>query len=317
MGAVLTRISPPSFKPERDIPDQTGKVIIVTGGNTGIGYETVKQLLLKNATVYLAARSAEKAAAAIARLKTETNGREAVFLELDLADLPSVKKSAQTFLAREEKLHVLINNAGVMNCPTDMLTNQGYDMQFGTNVIGHYLFTTLLLPALRKAATDTVPARAIHVSSAGHMLAPGRGIEFASITGSKERDRWVKAKGGFLAPWWLYGQSKLGNIYLANYFAKTYPDVLVSCSLHPGVIRSELQRHSAGWMQVIGNGIFYPTPLGALTQLWGATIATPAQVTGQYLVPWGRVATPDKRARDVKMEDEMIVFVKDAVKEYI
>ncbi|KAJ7051102.1 NAD(P)-binding protein [Mycena amicta] len=286
MGVVLARISPPSFKPERDIPDLTGKVILVTGGNTGIGYETVKQLLLKNATVYLAARSPEKAGSAIERLKGETNGKDAVFLELDLADLKNVRKAAETFLEKEEKLDILINNAGVMNCATDLLTKQGYDMQFGTNVIGHYLLTTLLLPALRKAATDTVPARVIHVSSGAHPLAPGRGVEFASIKDSPEREAWR-----------LYGQSKIGNIFLGNYFAKTYPDFLVSCSLHPGAIRSELQR------------------MGALTQLWGATVATPAQVTGQYLMPWGRVAKPDKRAFDTKLEEEVIAYVKEAVKD--
>ncbi|KAF7303475.1 Short-chain dehydrogenase/reductase family protein [Mycena indigotica] len=316
MGGVLARLSPPSFQPARDIPDQTGKVILVTGGNTGIGYETVKQLLLKNATVYLAARSPEKAAIAIAQLKAETNGKEAVFLQLDLADLPSVKKAAEAFLAQEEKLDVLINNAGVMVCPPGELTKQGYDMQFGTNVIGHYLFTTLLLPALRKAATDTVPARALQVSSAGHAFAAGRGIDFTTMKGSAERDTWIKAKGSFMGPWRLYGQSKLGNIYIANYFAKTYPDFLVSCSLHPGSIKSDLQRHM-GWLRTMTDGLLYPTPFGALTQLWGATVATPGQITGQYLVPWGSVGKPDKRATDTKMEEEMIAFVKEAVKEYV
>ncbi|KAJ7053061.1 hypothetical protein C8F01DRAFT_1168813 [Mycena amicta] len=315
MGVVLARISPPSFKPERDIPDLTGKVILVTGGNTGIGYETVKQLLLKNATVYLAARSPEKAGSAIERLKGETNGKAAVFLELDLADLKNVRKAAETFLEKEEKLDILINNAGVMNCPTDLLTKQGYDMQFGTNVIGHYFLTTLLLPALRKAATDTVPARVIHVSSGAHPLAPGRGVEFASIKDSPEREAWLKSKTKLLVSWRLYGQSKIGNIFLGNHFAKTYPDFLVSCSLHPGGIRSELQRHVAGWMQIAGNFFLFPTPMGALTQLWGATVATPSQVTGQYLVPWGRVAKPDKRAFDTKLEEEVIAYVKDAVKD--
>ncbi|KAJ7051079.1 hypothetical protein C8F01DRAFT_1067277 [Mycena amicta] len=307
MGGVLARLSPPSFKPERDMPDLTGKVTIVTGGNTGIGYETIKQLLLKNATVYLAARSPQKASAAIARLERETKGKTAVFLELDLADLKSVRKAAERFLEKEEKLDILFNNAGVASCPTDMLTKQGYDLQFGTNVIGHYLLTTLLLPALRNASTDTVPARVIHTASEAHKLAPGRGVEFESIKDAPERTEWLKRQR-------LYGQSKLANIFVANHFAKTYPDILVSCSVHPGLIQSELGRYVLGWMQVAANYVIYPTPLGALTQLWGGTVATPAQITGQYLQPWGFVGAPEARALDAKLEAEVIAYVQEAVK---
>ncbi|KAF7296233.1 Short-chain dehydrogenase/reductase family protein [Mycena chlorophos] len=356
MGGILERISPPKFNPERDIPDLTGKVIIVTGGNTGIGYETVKQLLLKNAKVYLAARSAEKANTAIEALRAETSSKgTAVFLALDLSDLESVKKAAAEFLEKDAKLDVLINNAcvfapsffhaigpqlrrrGVMNSPRRHAHEAGLrspcvfgefrsnlqlshlTTEFGTNVIGHYLFTTLLLPALRSASTETIPARVVHVSSAAHPFAPGRGIEFVSIKDGEERNAWVKKNEGFMLPWRLYGQSKIGNIYLGNYFARTYPEFLVSCSLHPGAIRSELGRHTAGVAGVL-NSVFSfalkPTPMGAITQLWAATVAAPSEITGQYLVPWGRVAKPDKRALDEKLEEEMIVYVKEVVRDY-
>ncbi|KAJ7486352.1 NAD-P-binding protein [Mycena galericulata] len=304
MGGTLARMFPPTFKPERDIPDLTGKVTLVTGGNTGIGYETVKQLLLKNAKVYLAARSPDKAAAAIKRLEGETKNT-AIFLQLDLADLPSVRKAAESFLAQESKLDLLFNNGGVMISPTDQLTAQGYDLQFGTNVIGHFFLTELLLPALTKSYEESkVPARVLNTSSAGHQFAPGTGIDFATLKGGPERD----AK--------LYGESKIGNIYVSNYFAKTHSDVLVSCALHPGGIKTELQRHAAGWMQILGNAFLYPAPMGAYTQLWGATIATPAQITGQYLVPWGKVGKVDKRANDTKVEDEVIKYIKEQVKGY-
>ncbi|KAJ6518109.1 NAD(P)-binding protein [Mycena vitilis] len=314
MGSLFARISPPSFRPERDTPDLSGKIIIVTGGNTGIGYETVKQLLLKNAKVYLAARSPEKAAGAIQRLEEETK-RTAIFLHLDLADLPSVRKAAETFLAQDSKLDILFNNGGVMISPPEMLTAQNHDLQFGTNVIGHFFFTELLLPALAKSYEQTtVPARVVHTSSNGHQFAPGIGMEFESLKGGAERDAWVKQKGSFKAPWALYGESKMGNLFISNYFARAHKDVLVSCGLHPGGIKTELQRHSAGWMQVMSNALLYPAPMGALTQLWAATIAPPEQVTGKYLVPWGKVGKPDKRLSNQKLEDEVIAYVKEQIK---
>ncbi|KAJ7501830.1 NAD-P-binding protein [Mycena galericulata] len=308
MASTLARMFPPKFLPERDIPDLTGKVALVTGGNTGIGYETVKQLLLKNAKVYLAARSPEKAAAAIKRLESETKNT-AIFIQLDLADLPSVRKAAESFLAQESKLDLLFNNGGVMISPTDQLTAQGYDLQFGTNVIGHFFLTELLLPALTDSYEESgVPARIINTSSAGHQFAPGEGIDFVSLKGGPERDAWLKKK--------LYGESKIGNIYVSNYFAKTYSDVLVSCALHPGAIKTELQRHASGWLQVTGNALSYPAPMGAYTQLWGATIATPAQINGQYLVPWGKVGKADKRTTNTKMEETVINYIKDQIKRF-
>ncbi|KAF7374122.1 Short-chain dehydrogenase/reductase family protein [Mycena sanguinolenta] len=218
-------------------------IILVTGGNTGIGYETVKQLLLKNAKVYLAARSADKATAAIKRLETETRKPPAIFLQLDLADLHSVRRAAETFLAQETRLDILFNNGGVMTSFPEQLTAQNHDLQFGTNVIGHFFLTELLLPALARSYQETqVPARIINTSSAGHIFAPGNGMDFVSLKGGSERDAWVKKKGGFFAPWQLYGESKIGNIFVSNYFARTYSDVLVSCALHPGGIKTELQR---------------------------------------------------------------------------
>ncbi|KAJ7610505.1 hypothetical protein FB45DRAFT_334297, partial [Roridomyces roridus] len=210
--------------------------------NTGIGYEIAKQLLLKNAKVYLAARSADKAALAIKRLEAETN-KAAIFLPLDLGDLPSMRKAAEQFLAQEEKLDILFNNAGVMNCPPAMITAQGYDLQFGTNVIGHWLLTELLLPALKKSYEQNQSlARIINISSSGHLWAPGSGIDFVSLKASLDRDAWVKEQGNLTAGWRLYAQSKIGNIYISNHWAKTHSDVLVSCAVHPGAIWTEISR---------------------------------------------------------------------------
>ncbi|KAJ7679459.1 hypothetical protein DFH06DRAFT_974876 [Mycena polygramma] len=291
---------PHSFQPERDMPDLSGKIILVTGGNAGIGYETVKQLLLKNAKVYLAARSPERAAAAIKRLEDETK-RMAIFIQLDLSDLPSVRRAADAFLAQESRLDILFNNGGVMTSDPVPLTAQNHDLQFGTNVIGHFFLTELLLPALARSYQETrVPARIVHTSSIGHIFAPGNGIDFVTLKGGPERD--ARA---------LYGQSKMGNIFVSNYFAKTHSDVLVSCAVHPGGIKTELQRNSVGWVKFLANALLYPAPMGAYAQLWGGTVATPARINGEYLVPWGKVGRADTRTANQKLEDEVIAYIRE------
>ncbi|KAF7343514.1 Short-chain dehydrogenase/reductase family protein [Mycena sanguinolenta] len=317
MASLFARFSPPHFRPERDMPDLSGKIALVTGGNTGIGYETVEQLLLKNAKVYLAARSGQKANAAIERLEAETKKR-AILLQLDLADLRSVRKAAEAFLAQESRLDLLFNNGGVMISPPEMLTAQGHDLQFGTNCIGHFFLTELLLPALLQSHADTgTRARVMHTSSIGHTFAPGRGIEFESLKGGEERDEWVKSAGGTMGPWRLYGESKLGNILVSNYFAREYGDKIVSSALHPGSIRSELNRHASALLQIISNTFFkFPAPMGAYTQLWGATVADADSINGQYLIPWGKIGKTDPRAGDRALEDEVIAHVKEQVKEF-
>ncbi|KAF7332842.1 Short-chain dehydrogenase/reductase family protein [Mycena venus] len=192
---------------------------------------------------YTSARDQQKkGAAAIKSLEKET-GNSAIFLQLDLADLPSVRAAAETFLSHESRLDILFNNGGVMMCPTDQLTAQNHDLQFGTDVIGHFFFTELLLPALTKSYEETqVPARVIHTSSAGHAFAPGNGIDFVSLKGGPERDAWVNKKGNLMSRAALYGESKIGNIIISNYFAKTHSAVLVSCAL-PGTFEHSSGKH--------------------------------------------------------------------------
>ncbi|KAJ7339066.1 NAD(P)-binding protein [Mycena albidolilacea] len=314
MASIAAYLFPPRFLPERDMPDLSGKIALVTGGNTGIGYHTVKQLLLKNAKVYLAARSPDKAAAAIKRLEEETKGKKAIFLKLDLADLSSVRKATEGFLALESRLDLLFNNGGVMISPPEMLTAQGHDLQFGTNCIGHFFFTELLLPVLLKTHAETgTRARIMHTSSIGHQFAPGRGFELVSLKGGPERDAWVKKAGTTMGPWRLYGESKLGNILVANYFARAHGDKIVSFSLHPGGIKTELGRHGGTLLQVAGNLFAYPAPMGAHTQLWGATIPEEDEVQGKYLVPWGKIGKVDPRASDRAQEDEVIAYVREQI----
>ncbi|KAG6808463.1 hypothetical protein H0H92_004035, partial [Tricholoma furcatifolium] len=179
-----------------DIPDLAGRVMIVTGANTG--KETAKALLAHNAKVYIAARNKEKTEAAIEDLKAAT-GKEAIFLKVDLADLPSIKAGAEEFLSKEKELHVLFNNGGVMIPPIELLTEQGYDLQFGTNVLGHFYLTKLLLPALLAGAKSSSDgkARVVNTSSSAHMSGA---LDFNTFKDSPKRKK--------TASFTLYAQSK-------------------------------------------------------------------------------------------------------------
>ncbi|KAJ7438006.1 NAD(P)-binding protein [Mycena galericulata] len=325
-------MAPKKFNPARDIPDLSDKIIIVTGGNIGIGYETVKALL-KNATVYLAARSPAKGNAAIAELETETKKR-AKLLELDLADLKSVRRAAEAFLARESRLDILFNNGGVMSPPVDQLTAQGYDLQFGTNTLGHFFLTELLLPALTEShAHFSAPARIIHTSSTGHILTPKRDIFFDAVKGGPARDALAKKWDGIWYVFFLpksrlpsilahasrrkfYGASKLGNIIVSDYYAQNHSDILVSCSLHPGLIRSGLQRHGNRIFRFLTGLAFSPTHVGAYNQLWAATTASAQEVNGKYFLPVGVAKPPGGSTGDKELAADVIAYLKEAVKEF-
>ncbi|EIM82656.1 NAD-P-binding protein [Stereum hirsutum FP-91666 SS1] len=287
----------------RDIPDLTGKVMIVTGGYTGIGKETVKALLPRNAKVYIAGRSLKKAEEAMKDLRQQT-GKDAHFIELDLASLASVRRAAKSFLQKESKLHVLFNNGGVMQPPIDQLTSDGYDLQFGTNVLGHFYFTRLLLPTLMATSTPASPARVVNTSSYGHQVQ--NELVFESF-----RDGDVRRKIGRAG---LYYQSKLGNVVFATELARRYGDKgIVSTSLNPGNLHSELQRTLDLGTLILSKIISYPTPLGALTQLYAGTMPEGAKFNGKYLIPWARLGTATPESQDPKLGKKLWEYMEGEV----
>ncbi|KAG9315699.1 hypothetical protein JVU11DRAFT_3346 [Chiua virens] len=296
MGVYLSLLSqsiPPQSKfNASDIPDLTGKVFIVTGASTGIGKETAKALLEHNAKVYVATRDEAKSKSAIEELKAST-GKEGVFLKLDLGSLKSVKEAAEEFLRKETRLDVLISNAGVMFPPVSHLTSDGYDLQFGTNVLGHHYFTKLLLPLListAKASPDG-KARIVTVSSSMHT--------FGSLKFETFRDTPARRK---LSTHSLYSQSKYGNVVLASELDRRYrSEGVVSISLNPGNIQSELQRHMGSIIRTISNLGLYDTTHGALTQLYAGTCPAAADFGGKYLVPWARIGPSREDAHDPKL----------------
>ncbi|KAJ2929759.1 hypothetical protein H1R20_g7320, partial [Candolleomyces eurysporus] len=298
----------PTFSVD-DIPDLSGKVIVVTGANTGVGKETAKALLNHNAKVYIAARSQEKTEKAIQDLKNET-GKEAIFLKLDLASLKAIKAAAEEFLRKETELHALFNNAGVMVPPMDDLTADGYDLQFGTNTLvdvpGHFYFTKLLLPALLKGAKSSPDgtARVVNTSSSASLIA--RKINFDTLKDSRAR-----RKSG---PNQLYAQSKLGNAIFAKELARRYGDQgIVSTGLNPGNLTSDLQRHLGRIQTMLVGLLLHPTPMGALTQLWAGTTQEGATLNGKYLIPWARIGTGNPVIQDEKAGADLWKWFEDQV----
>ncbi|CCM06317.1 uncharacterized protein FIBRA_08569 [Fibroporia radiculosa] len=317
---------PPKSKfATNQIPDLTGRIFVVTGGNVGIGRETIKALLEHNAKVYMASRSQEKAEAAIKELKEQT-GKEALFLQLDLGCLASVRRAAEEYLrytthviaspcikaimhhSKEKELHVLINNAGVMWCPVDLLTEDGYDLQFGTNVIGHFYFTKLLIPALTAGAESSADhrARVLTVSSTASYQ--------YTLNWDSLKDDAVRRKVGTMM---LYAQSKFANVVVAREFAKRYADKgIFSASLNPGHIRSELNRYvSAIWRKLAYYLTLHPTPLGALTSLWAATMPEPLDHNGEFFIPWARFGVPRTEAYDDEIGERLWNWLEEQVKD--
>ncbi|TPV96900.1 MAG: SDR family oxidoreductase [Myxococcales bacterium FL481] len=218
--------------PELLQTDLTGRVLVVTGGNGGIGWVCVKQFAKQGATVVLACRRLEAGEQQAAEARRELPDAHIEVRRLDLADLSSVRAFAQEVLAAHDAIHGLLNNAGVMNTPAGK-TADGFEMQLGTNHLGHFLLTKLLLPALKNGA----PSRIVNVSSCFHDKAMGReGKIFFDDLNYKER----KYDG-----WEAYAQSKLANLLHARGLAQRLEGSGVTAvSVHPGWVRTDLTRHS-------------------------------------------------------------------------
>lgn len=305
---VLAQFFPPKPKwTQADVPDLAGRVIIVTGGNNGIGKETVKTLLEHDAKVYMASRSKARAEAAIAELR-ETTGKEAIFLELDLSNLAKVRKAAEEFMSKEPALHVLYNNGGVMSPPIEDITADGYDMQFGTNVLGHFFFTELLLPALL-AGVESSPdnkARVVNVSSSGAYLGS---LNFDTFKDSAKRRK--------SSPESLYYQSKLGNSVYAAEFARRYGDKgIVTTSLNPGSLKTDMQQNAGLGLRLISPFVLYPSEMGAITQLWAGTAVEALDCNGEFLIPWARVGKGPKEASDLALGKQLYAWLEEQVKDH-
>lgn len=242
-----------------------GKNVIVTGANTGIGRATAAGLASARARVVFACRSRAKTEAVIEAIARETGNGALSFLEVDLADLASVRDGARRFLDRGEPLHVLVNNAGLSSVRG--LTAQGFELTFGVNHLGHFLLTQLLMPALRQGA----PSRLVVVGSRAHERA--RGVDFDPL----------RHPASGLLGWPEYMQSKLCNTLFAKEAARRLdPEVTRVYVVHPGVIGSDIWRSTPWPLSRLLPRLFKSAEEGARSSLLCATSDEVSTHHGRY-----------------------------------
>lgn len=201
-----------------------GRVVIVTGANSGIGKETAVDLARRGGKIYLACRDIKRGEDALKEIKERSESQNVHLIQLDLSSMESIRQFSKKYHELETQLHVLINNAGVMAIPR-ATTKDGFEMQIGTNLMGHFLLTNLLLDLLKQSA----PSRVVVVSSLFHWY--GR-INREDLNSEKSYWRWI-----------AYGQSKLANILFTRELARRLEGSGVTANaVHPGAVRTELMR---------------------------------------------------------------------------
>jgi retinol dehydrogenase-12 len=243
-----------------------GRTFLITGGNTGIGLATAIALAQDGGRVHIACRSAAAGEAAVARIKSESGSADVSLLPLDLASLASVRACAASFLARDEPLHVLVNNAGVGG--QRGITADGFELHFGVNHLGHFALTQLLLDRLKASGPD---ARIVNVSSEAHYSAPG--IDFAAVrrptatfTGSHE-----------------YAVSKLCNVLYTQELARRLDGAAVHAyALHPGVVASDIWRRVPRLARWFLTRRMLTIEQGAVTSVYCATSPAVAADSGLF-----------------------------------
>jgi NAD(P)-dependent dehydrogenase (short-subunit alcohol dehydrogenase family) len=281
------------------IPNLTGKIAVITGANTGIGKITALEFARKGATVIMACRSKDRTLPVVEEIKKATENEKVEFEELDLCSLQSVKDCAKRLQQKLSVIDILVNNAGVMMIPKFETTKDGIEMQFGTNHIGHYYLTRLLLP-LVKASKE---GRIVNVSSLAHTGADEKKFDFEKINDPA-------AYGSYSQ----YAISKGANILFTKALArrlKDSPNIYVN-AIHPGVVATELGRYMVSpWLMSLLSPImslFLLSPeKGALTQMYAATSEDIVKqgYKGRYFIPYGDEEKPKEYTDNEKLQEDL------------
>ncbi|KAE9619430.1 putative very-long-chain 3-oxoacyl-CoA reductase [Lupinus albus] len=259
--------------------DATNLTAIITGGASGIGLETARVLCLRKAHVIIAVRNMDSAKEAKQLILQENQSARVDIMKLDLCSLKSVTSFVDKFIALDLPLNILINNAGVMFCPFQ-LSQDGIEMQFATNHLGHFHLTNLLLNKMKQTAKATgIEGRIINLSSIAHTYTYQEGIRFDAIN---DQNGYSDKKA--------YGQSKLANILHANELSRRLKEEGVNItanSVHPGVIMTPLMRHSSLLMNFLKMFTFYiwkNVPQGAATTCYVALHPNLKGISGKYFL---------------------------------
>ncbi|KAI1314550.1 hypothetical protein EDD11_002025 [Mortierella claussenii] len=319
------------FTPDRyshdAIPDLLGKVIIVTGANTGLGYATTVALAGHGAHVIMACRNEKRAMEAIQRAKQEIQDKypeqpkepHLEFMELDLNDMQKTRDAAQKFMESGRRLDVLICNAGIMMAPFEMSAD-GIENQFAVNYLSHFVFTNTLLPRLK----ESQPSRIVILSSIAHECTYPEGINFDHINSLDP--------SLFGSEFYRYGRAKLASILYAKALTrrlledKDAQEVYVNVA-HPGFVKTDLSRHSeAVWGSVYARTMECFTAVcamrpwrGSLTVLYAATSPEIEEkgLKGKYFIPVGNELLPSEFARDEDLQERLWSFSEELVHEKI
>lgn len=272
--------------------DLAGRTFLVTGANTGIGLATAKDLAARGGRVLVTARTPEKAAHAVAAIKSATGSEAVSYLLLDLADLDSVRACAAAFLALDEPLHVLVNNAGLAG--RQGVTKQGFELAFGVNHLGHFALTMALLDRLRASA----PSRVVVVSSDSHYTA--KSIDFGEL----------RQRGRGMTGMRQYGVSKLCNVLFAQELARREAGTgLTTYALHPGTVASDIWRRVPAPARVLIKRRMLSVADGARTSVYCAASPDVAADSGLFYDKCAerrpsKVATPELAAELWRRSEE-------------
>lgn len=268
-------------------PSLKGRVALITGANTGIGQVTARQLCAMGSHVFVACRNAISGQAAVEGIRRSVAGAQIELLALDLGDLQSVRDCANAFLSRNLPLHLLINNAGLAGAKG--LTASGFELAFGTNHIGHFLLTELLLDRIKQSA----PARIVTVSSRAHMRASG--LDWAALRQT------TASRVGLVE----YSNSKLANaLFSAELARKLMGTGITTYALHPGVVATDVWRKVPWPFRSLMKLGMISVEEGAATTLHCATAHECADQTGLYYDKC-RVKTPSAMAQDLSLAAEL------------
>ncbi|KAJ3693048.1 hypothetical protein LUZ60_012143 [Juncus effusus] len=282
--------------------DASALTAVITGASSGIGAETARVLAMRGAHVIMAVRNLTSGTNVKNEILKEFPNARIEVLELDLTSMASVRKFAKEFKDLNLPLNILINNAGVMATPF-LLSEDGIELQFATNHVGHFLLTELLLDIMKKTSQESnIEGRIVNVSSMGHSFAPKEGIRFDKIN-DESTYQTITA----------YGQSKLANILHANELSRRFKEEginITANSLHPGAIITNLLRHHSFFdliHRTLGKLVLKNAKQGAATTCYIALNPNVKGITGKYFSD-SNLSEPSKKAKDMDLAKNLWDF---------
>lgn len=315
----------PVFDPEKEIPSLAGKVILITGGTGGLGRETVVSFASHEpAHIYFTGRSQPSADETIKQASAKSPNTPVTFLKCDLASFASIKTAAKDIISKTTRLDIIMANAGIMAHPPS-LTEDGYELQFGTNHLGHALLVKLLTPLLLSTASNpaSTDVRIVWDTSLGHKAHTSVGIDFTKLR-TPHSDIVPYGLQSFAGPWVRYAQSKLANLIYARAFAKHYPQI-TSVSIHPGVSATGLVGGLTFAQRVFVYATSYPIMIPAEMCAWNQQWAATAPLgegarqvkSGTFYMPVGKKGTTTSKGNDEALEQKLWEWTEEELKDQV